>query len=106
MSERRSARWDILKPRIDSPFKGGPATWNDDIELEIQRHGFLEETHFTIAYSVAPDEATPDGVGVVLVTVLETAGKVHGERRVVILRDLASLTGDARTAHEACTDRC
>ena len=103
VSECWSEIWDILKPLIDSPFKGGPATWNDDIELEIQRHGFLEETHFTIAYSAVPDEATPDGVGGVLATVTEITGKVVGERRVVILRDLASRTGDARTAHEACT---
>jgi hypothetical protein len=39
--------WRILQPLIDTPFKGGPATWNDDIFLEINRHGYIEETHFT-----------------------------------------------------------
>jgi signal transduction histidine kinase/DNA-binding response OmpR family regulator len=102
VSECWSEIWHILKPLIDTPFKGGPATWNEDIELEIQRHGFPEETHFTIAYSAVPDEAAPDGVGGVLATVTEITEKVVGERRIVILRDLAARTGDARTATEAC----
>jgi signal transduction histidine kinase/CheY-like chemotaxis protein len=102
VSECWSEIWHILKPLIDTPFNGGPATWNEDIELEIQRHGFPEETHFTIAYSAVPDEAAPDGVGGVLATVTEISEKVVGERRIVILRDLAARTGDARTAAEAC----
>ncbi|MBZ7927684.1 hypothetical protein LAC81_37755 (plasmid) [Ensifer adhaerens] len=57
VSECWSEIWHILKPLIDKPFSGGPATWDDDIELEINRNGFLEETHFTIAYSPVPDEA-------------------------------------------------
>ena len=51
--------WHILQPLIDTPFHGGPATWKDDIALEINRHGFVEETHFTIAYSPVPDESVP-----------------------------------------------
>jgi signal transduction histidine kinase/DNA-binding response OmpR family regulator len=102
VSECWSEIWHILKPLIDTPFNGGPATWNDDIELEIERHGFLEETHFTIAYSPVPDDAAANGIGGVLATVTEITEKVVGERRIVILRDLASRTGDARTPGEAC----
>jgi signal transduction histidine kinase len=102
VSECWSEIWHVLKPLIDTPFHGGPATWNEDIELEINRHGFLEETHFTIAYSAVPDEAAPNGVGGVLATVTEITDKVIGERRTVVLRDLAARTGDARTTDEAC----
>ena len=70
--------WPILEPLIDTPFHGGPATWNDDILLEINRHGFVEETHFTIAYSPVPDETAPGGIGGVLATVHEITGKVGG----------------------------
>ena len=59
VSECWSEIWHILKPLIDTPFNGGPATWMDDIPLEINRHGFAEETHFTIAYSPVPDETAP-----------------------------------------------
>ena len=61
--------WHILQPLIDTPYRGGPATWNDDILLEVNRHGFLEETHFTIAYSPVPDATAPGGIGGVLATV-------------------------------------
>jgi hypothetical protein len=54
--------WHILQPLIDTPFKGGPATWMDDIQLEIGRYDFVEETHFTIAYSPVPDETAPSGI--------------------------------------------
>src|SRR5689334_2235952 len=94
--------WHILQPLIDTPFQGGPATWDDDIFLEINRHGFVEETHFTIAYSPVPDETVPSGIGGVLATVHEITEKVIGERRVVALRDLGAHVGDARTAEEAC----
>jgi hypothetical protein len=37
--------WPVLKPLIDTPFQGGPATWDDDILLEINRHGFVTSGH-------------------------------------------------------------
>jgi PAS domain S-box-containing protein len=94
--------WHILQPLIDTPFTGGPATWDDDIMLEINRHDFVEETHFTIAYSPVPDGTVPSGIGGVLATVNEITEKVIGERRIVTLRDLAAQVGEARTAEEAC----
>jgi len=56
VSECWSEIWDVLKPLIDTPFGGGPATWMDDIRLEINRYGCVEETHFTVAYGPVPDE--------------------------------------------------
>jgi hypothetical protein len=70
--------------------------------LEIDRYGFVEETHFTIAYSPVPDETVPSGIGGVLATVHEITEKVVGERRVVALRDLGARIGEAKTAEEAC----
>ena len=77
-----SAIWDILKPLVDTPFGGGPSTWSDDLALEINRHGFVEETHFTVAYSPVPDETASNGIGGVLATVHEITDKVIAERRV------------------------
>ncbi len=92
----------ILQPLIDAPFNGGPATWMDDIPLEINRHGFVEETHFTIAYSPVPDDTAPRGIGGVLAMGHEITEKIVGERRVEALRDLGARTGEARTAEVAC----
>src|SRR5574338_838267 len=90
--------WHILQPLIDTPFGGGPSTWNEDIGLELNRHGFVEETHFTIAYSPVPDETETSGIGGVLATVHEITEKIVAERRVVALRDLGARVGDARSA--------
>ena len=94
--------WPILQPLIETPFHGGPATWMEDIELEINRHGFVEETHFTIAYSPVPDETAPRGIGGVLATVHEISDKVVSERRVAALHDLGARVSEARTEDEAC----
>jgi signal transduction histidine kinase len=102
VSECWSEIWHILRPLIETPFNGGPATWMEDIMLEINRHGFVEETHFTIAYSPVPDESVESGIGGVLATVHEISEKVVGERRMTLLRDLSARTVEARTAAEAC----
>jgi signal transduction histidine kinase/DNA-binding response OmpR family regulator len=94
--------WDIIGPLIDTPFNGGPSTWMEDIALEINRHGYMEETHFTIAYSPVPDETAPRGIGGVLATVHEITGKVVAERRVAALRDLGAEAREAATAEDAC----
>jgi GAF domain-containing protein len=95
--------WPILQPLIDSPFNGGPPTWMEDLALDLRRHGFTEETHFTVAYSPVPDAGAPNGIGGVLATVHEITEKIVGERRIRALRDLAS-SADAKTAEEACAN--
>ncbi|WP_139559712.1 ATP-binding protein [Methylotetracoccus oryzae] len=102
VSECWSEIWDVLQPLIETPYRGGPATWMDDLCLELNRRGVLEETHFTIAYSPVPDETAPNGIGGVLATVHEITGKVIGDRRVAVLRDLGARSAEARTADEAC----
>lgn len=102
VSEVWNEIWHVLKPLIETPFAGGPATWMEDIPLELNRRGFLEETHFTIAYSPVPDESVPGGIGGVLATVHEITDKVVGERRVRALRDLGARSVEPRSAEEAC----
>ena len=101
VSECWSEIWHILKPLIDAPFKGGPATWIEDLELHIQRLGFTEEGHFTVAYSPVPDSSESHEIGGVLATVHEITQKVVGERRIVILRDLGAQAAED-SAEETC----
>jgi PAS domain S-box-containing protein len=93
--------WDVLRPLIDTPFYGGPATWSEDIELHLNRAGFIEETHFTVAYSPVPDDTAARGIGGVLATVHEITEKIVGQRRANILRDLGAAV-ETRSAEEAC----
>jgi signal transduction histidine kinase/FixJ family two-component response regulator len=94
--------WHILEPLIRTPFEGGAATWMEDILLEINRYGFVEESHFTIAYSPVPDDTAPRGIGGVLATVHEISEKIVGERRTRALRDLGTGMLEERSAEEAC----
>src|SRR5262245_34504905 len=94
--------WHIIGPLIEKPFHGGEATWMEDILLEINRFGFTEETHYTIAYSPVPDDTVPGGIGGVLGTIHEITEKVVGEHRVVALRDLGAHSAEAKTAGDAC----
>ena len=93
--------WHVIGPLIEIPMHGGPATWVEDLALEIDRDGYVEETHFTVAYSPAPDPGVPSGIGGVLATVHEISDKVIAERRIEALRDLARAP-IAETAQEAC----
>lgn len=94
--------WNVLEPLIDTPFHGGPATWMEDIELEVHRHGFTEESHFTIAYSPVPDETAARGIGGVLATVHEITEQVIGQRRLGILSDLGARVAEAKTIDWSC----
>jgi PAS domain S-box-containing protein len=96
--------WHVLQPLIDTPYSGGPATWLEDLCVEINRHGFIEETHFTVAYSPVPDEAAPRSIGGVVAMVHETTEKVVDERRLRLLKDLGARPSATRNPEEACKD--
>ncbi|MDR3566959.1 MAG: PAS domain-containing protein [Syntrophobacteraceae bacterium] len=102
VSECWKENWSVLQPLIDTPFSGGPATWNEDLCLELNRHGYVEEAHFTIAYSPVPDETAAGGIGGVLATVHEISEKIFGDRREKVLRELGGRSAGAKTAFEAC----
>jgi PAS domain S-box-containing protein len=95
--------WDIIGPLIETPFLGGGATGVEDLVLEIQRHGFAEETHWNVSSSAVADATAPTGIGGVAATVHEITEKVVGERRIVLLRDLGARSYEAKTAEDACS---
>jgi signal transduction histidine kinase/DNA-binding response OmpR family regulator len=94
--------WHVLGPLVDAPFHGGPASWAEDIPLEVNRNGFVEETHFTIAYSPVPDDTVASRIGGVMATVQEITKKVVAERRIVILKDLGARSTEPKSVEEAC----
>ncbi len=95
--------WHIIGPMAESPLHGGPASTNDDLFVFLNRKGFVEETHFRVAYSPVPDPTVEDtGIGGVLATVTETTEQVHGERQLRTLRELGARAVDAKTIDSAC----
>ena len=96
--------YSVLGPLAQRPYEGGPATWIEDIPVELRRFGYPEEAHFTISYSPVPDPAAPRGIGGVVAIVHEISAKIVADRRILALRDLGLRSGEARTADEACAD--
>jgi signal transduction histidine kinase/CheY-like chemotaxis protein len=96
--------YGVLGPLADGPYQGGPATWIEDIPVELNRYSYKEEAHFTISYSPVPDPSVVSGIGGVLAIVHEISAKVVGDRRTLALRDLASRAVAASTAEEACVE--
>jgi signal transduction histidine kinase/CheY-like chemotaxis protein len=94
--------WPVLQPLVDAAFRAGSATWMDDIVLEIDRRGFVEECHFTMAFGAVPDETAPGGVGGVLATMHEITDRVIGVRREAVLHDLGDELVTRRSADEVC----
>jgi len=92
--------WDIVGPMLLTPLNGGPATWDDDLDLEINRYGFLGEVHFLTCYSPIQDES--GDIGGVLVTVTKTNEQLEDARQLKTLRELAGRSAVAKTADEAC----
>ncbi|MGR4065286.1 MAG: SpoIIE family protein phosphatase [Vulcanimicrobiaceae bacterium] len=94
--------WEAIGPQITSIHEGGPATWNENVLLDINRHGFVGESYFTWSYSPLPYALGPHGVGGVFCTVQETTENVIGERRILLLRDLAAHGTEAKSPEEEC----
>ncbi len=102
-SECWSEIWHVIGPMIEAPFSGLPATASNDLFLLINRRGFVEETHFKVAYSPVPDDTVqPTGIGGVLATVAETTEQVYGERQLRTLRELGARAAEAKTPEKAC----
>ncbi len=90
--------WPDIGPRIDTVLETGIATYDENLLLFLERSGFREETYHTFSYSpLAGDDGSIAGM---LCVVTEDTDRVIGERRLKLLRDLASQLSLARTEEE------
>jgi signal transduction histidine kinase/DNA-binding response OmpR family regulator len=98
--------WPAIGPRIDTVLQRGEATWDEGLLLFLERSGYPEETYHTFSYSPLPDDR--GGIGGMLCVVTEETDRVLGERRLAVLRDLASRLAATNATHEvfAAVERC
>ncbi|PWU47961.1 hypothetical protein DLE60_34675 [Micromonospora globispora] len=81
--------WDIVGPLTERALSG-ESTYSHDQLLFMLRHGFLEETYWTFSYSPVKDsQGRVDGV---FVATSEVTGRVVGDRRLALLRQLGELS--------------
>ncbi|MDH6227225.1 SpoIIE family protein phosphatase [Streptomyces sp. MJP52] len=90
--------WHEIGPRIDTVLTTGSATWDQGLQLFLQRSGYPEETYHTFSYSPLRDDAG-QVVGMLCVVTEETE-RVIGERRMATLRDLGSDPSVVRTEQQ------
>jgi len=88
----REVWWEIypeLGPLNEAILRGErEAFFAEDHSWRVHRqNGIAEDARFTISYSRIPDDTTPNGIGGVLTTCIETTERVHKEEALKVLND-------------------
>ena len=92
--------WNQIGPRTDAVLFHGESTYDEALLLLMERYGYLEETYFTFSYSPLPDDNGK--VAGLFCAVTEDTQRVIGDRRLRLLREMASAMADARTPVRVC----
>ncbi|CAN5118466.1 hypothetical protein BH18ACT5_BH18ACT5_02740 [soil metagenome] len=91
--------WDVIGPLVEEVIEYGGRPYFDDLQLFMERSGFVEETYFTFSYSPFYDE---DGlINGVFCACTETTQRVVHDRRFEILRRVSEALLDIKTSDEA-----
>ncbi|MFD5827223.1 SpoIIE family protein phosphatase [Lentzea sp. NPDC060358] len=96
--------WEDLRSRVDSVLDTGQATWDEALQLFVERSGYLEESYHTFSYSPLRDES--GAVAGLLCVVSEETDRVVGDRRMATLRDLGSDPTMVREEQEVLAFAC
>jgi PAS domain S-box-containing protein len=92
--------WNDIAPLLATALTGEEGTFVEQKLLIMERNGFPEETYYTFSYSPVPNDDGSAG-GIICANSDDTA-RVIGERQLMLLRELAASTADARLWREAC----
>lgn len=102
MGEDFSECWASAFPVIGAAFRSalaGTTAFLEDQRMFLDRLGHLEETFFTFSFSPIRDES--GAVAGLFHPVTETTGKMLGQRRTRVLRDLTAAGLGAQSLGEA-----
>lgn len=92
--------WEQILPRVESAMRSNEGTYDESLLLIMERYGYREETYYTFSYSPVPNDQ--GGIGGIICANTDDTQRIIGERRVALLRELASSTSEARTWLDAC----
>ncbi|MFN6566433.1 ATP-binding protein [Dendronalium sp. ChiSLP03b] len=93
--------WDQVGPRAESAMLKNEGTYDEALLLIMERNGYPEETYYTFSYSPVPNDQGDTG-GIICANTDDTQ-RIVNERQLMLLRELAAKTVDARSFDEACT---
>ena len=94
--------WDQVGPRAEATMQGNEGTYDEALLLIMERNGYKEETYYTFSYSPVPNDH--GGTGGIICANTDDTRRVIGERRLALLRELATRTANARTLEESCAE--
>jgi hypothetical protein len=92
--------WPDIGPRIDRVLSTARATWDEALQLFLERNGFPEETYHTFSYS--PVYGDDNRVAGMLCVVTEVTERVISERRLQMLRNLATRSVGVESVDQVC----
>jgi PAS domain S-box-containing protein len=96
--------WDEVGPRVRRVMETGEATWDESLQLLLERSGFVEETYHTFSYSpLADDDGRIEGM---LCVVSEVTEETISTRHMTTLRDLGARTTGRHREEEAIAAAC
>ena len=87
--------WDDIWPLIDRALRG-EATFNEDLHLVMERHGYPEDTWYSFSYSPVRDES--GAIAGMFCACTETTQKVLAERDLRESEERLQLTLNAASA--------
>ena len=96
--------WPDIGPRIDVVLATGEATWDEALQLFLERSDYVEETYHTFSYSPLRDDN--GAITGMLCVVSEVTDQVIAERRMRTLRNLGSDPSALRSERDALAFAC
>ncbi|GAA6614917.1 ATP-binding protein [Scytonema sp. NUACC26] len=98
--ENWSEIWHILDPLFEGVFQTGQPAYLENLQMFLNRNGYLEEVYLTFSFSPIRDESGE--VAGVFHPIMETTAQVISSRRLRTLSDLGTKLGAAKTLEECC----
>ncbi|WP_322005217.1 ATP-binding protein [Paraburkholderia tropica] len=94
--------WTEAGSRIEHVLATGEATWDESLQLFLERNGFKEETYHTFSYGPVHDDS--GSVQGMLCVVTEETRRVLSERRLATVAQLSGTARNAQSVAEACAE--
>ena len=96
--------WSDLEPRFEQVLTTGEPTWDEALQMFVERSGYVEETYFTFSCSpLTDDDGTIAGV---LLVIAEDTDHVVNSRRMDTLRHLGIRVSTAESELSAVQAAC
>ncbi len=92
--------WDEVAPRAERALRANEGTYDEALLLIMERHGYAEETYYTVSYSPVPNDLGGTG-GIICANTADT-DRIIGGRQLALLREVAGSTVDARVVEDVC----